>query len=53
MKKKKRPDRPVFDSIRKPVAPPSQKIGSNKPEEKAHPANRKIKHKKPVVKEDE
>ncbi|HRI04752.1 MAG TPA: hypothetical protein PLL77_13505 [Pyrinomonadaceae bacterium] len=37
--------RPVFDSIRKPTAPPSQKFGSDKPEEKIHPSLRKVKHK--------
>ena len=46
MKNKKKVARPLFDSIRKPIAPPAQKIGKNKPEEKAHPARRKIKHKK-------
>lgn len=46
MKKKRRAERPVFDSIRKPTAPPGQKIGTDKPEEKAHPARRKVKHKK-------
>ncbi len=45
-KKKKKPERPIFDSIRKPVAPPTQKIGKEKPEEKAHPSHRKVKHKK-------
>ena len=45
-KKKKNAERPVFDSIRKPVAPPTQKIGRDKPEEKIHPARRKTKHKK-------
>lgn len=45
-KKKKKPERPIFDSIRKPVAPPSQKIGKNKPDEKANPVQRKTKHKK-------
>ena len=45
-KKNKKPERPIFDSIRKPVAPPNQKIGKDKPAEKIHPANRKIKHKK-------
>lgn len=45
-KKKNQEERIIFDSIRKPIAPPSQKIGENKPEEKAHPALRKIKHKK-------
>jgi hypothetical protein len=47
MKKKRPAERPIFDSIRKPVAPPGQKIGKDKPEEKAHPARRKVKHKKP------
>jgi hypothetical protein len=45
-KKKKKPERPVFDSIRKPIAPPSRQIGKNKPEEKIHPTNRKVKHKR-------
>jgi len=44
--KKKKVERPIFDSIRKPTAPPGQKIGQNKPEEKIHPSQRKIKHKK-------
>ncbi|MEO6588861.1 MAG: hypothetical protein ABIP06_05985 [Pyrinomonadaceae bacterium] len=44
-KKKKAPPRPIFDSIRKPLAPPSRKIGKNKPEEKIHPTNRKGKYK--------
>ena len=47
-KKQKAPERPVFDSIRKPTAPPSQKFGSEKPEEKARPSLRKAKHKKPT-----
>lgn len=37
--------RPVFDSIRKPTAPPSVKLGRDKPEEVVHPALRKTKHK--------
>ncbi|HMS41883.1 MAG TPA: hypothetical protein PKE69_16755 [Pyrinomonadaceae bacterium] len=45
-KKKKSNERPVFDSIRKPTAPPSQKFGGDKPEEKIHPTRRKAKHKK-------
>jgi hypothetical protein len=45
-KKKKKKERPVFDSIRKPTAPPSKKIGTDKPEEKAIPSRRKAKHKK-------
>jgi len=44
--KKKKPDRPIFDAIRKPTAPPSRKFGKAKPEEKANPTGRKIKHKK-------
>lgn len=46
VRKKKKPERPIFDSIRKPVAPPNKKIGEDKPEEKIHPARRKTKHKK-------
>ncbi|MDQ3801162.1 MAG: hypothetical protein M3384_17200 [Acidobacteriota bacterium] len=46
MKKKRPAARPVFDSIRKPSAPPGQKIGNDKPDEKARPARRKAKHKK-------
>jgi hypothetical protein len=46
MKKKRPAARPVFDSIRKPTAPPNQKIGKDKPDEKARPARRKVKHKK-------
>lgn len=45
-KKNKKPERPIFDSIRKPIAPPTQKIGQDKAAEKIHPAGRKIKHKK-------
>ncbi len=45
-KKKKRLKRPVFDSLRKPTAPPSQQIGKAKPEEKARPSLRKVKHRK-------
>ena len=51
-KKKKKPERPIFDSIRKPTAPPGQKIGSDKPDEKVYPAQRKIKHKKSHQNED-
>jgi hypothetical protein len=45
-RKKKKSERPIFDSIRKPTAPPGQKFGHVKPEEKIHPSRRKIKHKK-------
>jgi len=44
--KKKKKERPIFDSIRKPIAPPSQKIGKDKADEKALPSRRKAKHKK-------
>jgi hypothetical protein len=45
-KRKKVEDRPVFDAIRKPTAPPTQKFGGDKPEEKVMPSGRKAKHKK-------
>lgn len=45
-KKKKKSQRPVFDSIRKPTAPPSRKIGTDQAEEKRVPSLRKAKHKK-------
>jgi len=51
-KKKRKAERPVFDSIRKPTAPPSQTLGKVKPDEKAHPSRRKIKHKKKETTED-
>jgi hypothetical protein len=46
--KKKKSKQPIFDSIRKAVAPPSQRFGEEKVEERAHPAKRKIKHKKKI-----
>jgi hypothetical protein len=46
MTRKKRPDSTLFESIRKPTAPPSHKLGDEKPESKIHPARRKVKHKK-------
>jgi len=48
-RKKKTPARPIFEAIRKPTAPPGQKFGQVKPEEKIHPSLRKIKHKKKEV----
>ncbi|MGE3466143.1 MAG: hypothetical protein AB7J13_04360 [Pyrinomonadaceae bacterium] len=45
-KKPKKEDRPVFDSIRKPTAPPSKKFGTKVPEEKLRPSLRKAKHKR-------
>ena len=44
--KSKRPQvRPVFDSIRKPGAPPGHPMSRAKPDEIARPAGRKAKHK--------
>ncbi len=45
-KKKNADERPVFDSIRKPTAPPTQKFGGDRPQEKLQPSLRKAKHKK-------
>jgi hypothetical protein len=45
--------RPVFNSIRKPVAPPGHPLARAKPEERAHPAERKAKHKRRVQADDE
>ena len=45
-KKAKKIDRPIFDSIRKPSAPPSRTFGASAPEEKLRPSLRKAKHKK-------
>jgi hypothetical protein len=49
--KKKRSPRAIFDSIRKPTAPPSQKLGEEKPRERVHPAGRGSKYKKKDVNE--
>jgi hypothetical protein len=38
--------RPVFDSIRKPLAPPGHALSQAKPDERARPAMRKAKHKR-------
>lgn len=45
-RKKKKSEASIFDSIRKPTAPPGQKFGRDKPEDKQNPAGRKSKHKK-------
>lgn len=37
--------RPVFEGIRKPLAPPGHPMTQAKPDEKARPAGRKAKHK--------
>ena len=44
--KSKKPARPVFDSIRKPNAPPGHPLSRAKPDEVARPAMRKAKHKR-------
>lgn len=46
-KKRKTVERPVFDSIRKPTAPPGRKFGADRPDEKLLPSQRKAKHKRP------
>jgi hypothetical protein len=45
-RKPKAEKRPIFDSIRKPIAPPAKKFGDEKPDEIARPSRRKTKHKK-------
>ena len=42
----KRKERLIFDSIRKPLAPPTRKFAADKTAEKAMPSGRKAKHKK-------
>jgi len=48
-RKKKKNENQIFDSIWKPVAPLTKKFGEEKPESRVHPAERKIKHRKPVT----
>lgn len=47
-RKRKKPEPAIFDSIRKPIPPPSKKMGEEKPESKVHPVQRKAKHKKRI-----
>jgi hypothetical protein len=42
----------IFESIRKPTAPPTRKIGDSKPAEKRLPSGRKSKHKKQIEEND-
>ena len=42
-----REERTLFASVRKPVAPPGHPLSRAKPEGRAHPAERKVKHKRP------
>jgi hypothetical protein len=52
--KARKDTRPIFESIRKPVAPPGHPLTHAKPDEKARPALRKAKHKrKPEASTDE
>jgi len=44
-KSKRREARPIFESIRKPGAPPGHPLSRAKPDEVARPAGRKAKHK--------
>jgi len=44
--KKRRQVRAIFDSIRKPAAPPGHPLSRAKPDEVARPAGRKAKHKR-------
>lgn len=39
--------RPIFDSLRKPIAPPGHVLSNSKPDEVARPSGRKAKHKRP------
>jgi hypothetical protein len=45
-KSKRAQVRPLFDSIRKPGAPPGHPMSRAKPDEVARPAGRKAKHKR-------
>ncbi|HKC64484.1 MAG TPA: hypothetical protein VKB86_12655 [Pyrinomonadaceae bacterium] len=46
-------ERPVFDAIRKPLAPPGHPLSHAKPEARARPAMRKAKHKQHPAADDE
>jgi hypothetical protein len=43
---KKRGARPLSDASRKPLAPLGHPLTRAKPEQRAHPAERKVKHKR-------
>jgi hypothetical protein len=45
-RKRKKTKAPVWDSIRKPTAPPTAKIGERRPEDRVHPSLRGTKYKK-------
>ena len=42
-----REERPLFAPARKPSAPHGHPLSRSKPEDRAHPAERKAKHKRP------
>ena len=44
---KREEQRPLFASTRKPAAPHGHPLSRAKPEDRAHPAERKAKHKRP------
>ena len=50
---KKSAARPVFDSIRKPLAPPGHALSQAKPDDRARPSLRKAKHKRPPSTDEE
>jgi hypothetical protein len=43
----KREGRTLLDTVRKPASPPGHPLSRAKPEGRAHPAERKVKHKRP------
>ncbi|HXD29974.1 MAG TPA: hypothetical protein VN643_02580 [Pyrinomonadaceae bacterium] len=45
-RRKQLADKTLFNSLRKPVAPPGHPLTQAKPDEKARPAGRKAKHKR-------
>ena len=48
-RKSKKKERPVYDAIRKPTAPASQRFGAERREDKLDPVQRKTKHKKKTI----
>jgi hypothetical protein len=45
-RKTRKETRPLFEGIRKPLAPPGHPMSHAKPEEKARPSGRTAKHKR-------
>jgi hypothetical protein len=46
-------ERIIFNSIRKPLAPPGRAFENSLPNSRARPAGRKAKHKKQITTEDD